>query len=206
MIKPDLATTARQQALVLCHDCLTLNGVNNRFCKRCQSRLHSRTKNSLQQTVALLLTGLLLYIPANLFPIMHTQILGRDSANTIVEGVILFWQQESYPIAAIIFIASVIVPLGKMLALGWLCFGVAYDRLGNARKQMTLYRITEFIGRWSMVDVFVVSVLVALVQIGHFMSIVPGIAAISFAAMVIITMVAAMKFDPRLIWDPKKNN
>ena len=132
---------------------------------------------------------------------MYTTKLGNRTGNTILEGVIIFWQQGSYPIALIIFVASVLVPIGKMLALAWLCAGVAHSRFNAHQKHLVLYRITEFIGRWSMVDVFVVAILVALIQVGSIMTILPGAAALAFAGMVITTMIAAHTFDPRLIWD-----
>ena len=184
-----------------CPVCFKLNTAHQICCINCHARLHSRKQQSLQYTIAFLITGLLLYIPANLLPIMHTTTLGSKSANTILEGVMIFWQQGSYPIALIIFVASVLVPIGKMLALAWLCIGVAYSRFNAHQKHLVLYRVTEFIGRWSMVDVFVVAILVALIQIGSLMTIVPGAAALAFAGMVISTMIAAHTFDPRLIWD-----
>ncbi|MCW8875519.1 MAG: paraquat-inducible protein A [Kangiellaceae bacterium] len=203
MIKFEFDVTASSNGKVInCHVCLTLNSCEHNECRICQSKLHSRNKHSLQNTIALLFTGFLFYIPANVMPIMYTNLLGQKTGNTILGGVITLWQQGSYPIALIIFIASVLVPIGKMIALAWLCYGVATDRFSSYQKHHTLYRLTEFIGRWSMVDVFVVAILVALIQMGNLMSIYPGVAAIAFAGMVIATMLAAMTFDPRLIWDP----
>lgn len=195
-------TASSHGKMINCHVCLTLNHAALNICDVCQTKLHSRNKHSLQNTIALLFTGFLFYIPANLMPIMYTNLLGQKTGNTILGGVISLWQQGSYPIALIIFIASVLVPIGKMMAIAWLCYGVAVDRFNSHIKHHTLYRLTEFIGRWSMVDVFVVAVLVALIQMGNLMSIYPGVAAVAFAGMVITTMMAAMTFDPRLIWDP----
>ncbi|WP_419811185.1 paraquat-inducible protein A [Bacterioplanoides sp.] len=132
---------------------------------------------------------------------MITSTLGVSSSDTILSGVVYFWMHGDYPIALIIFIASVVVPLVKLLALIWLCYTVHHGRQQTPRRRTHLYRITEFIGRWSMVDVFVVALMVALVQLGNLMSIMPGPAALAFAAVVIITMFAAKNFDPRLIWD-----
>lgn len=152
--------------------------------------------------MALLITSLILYIPANLLPIMYTNYLGAKVANTIVGGVLTLWSQGSYPIAIIIFVASVFVPVGKILALGWLCYTVKYNKVRSHQRSHELFRLTEFIGKWSMVDIFVVTVLVALIQMGNFMSILPGEAAIAFGALVITTMLAAFAFDSRLIWEP----
>ncbi len=155
---------------------------------------------SIQTTWALLITAVLLYIPANLLPIMVTDTLGNEAPSTIVGGVILLWKAGSYPIAMIIFIASVLVPVAKIAILCWLNFGVQFDRQELKRERMKWYRFTEFIGRWSMIDVFVVAVLVSLIQLGNVMSIHPGHAVVAFCAVVIVTMLAAMSFDTRLIW------
>ncbi|WP_444996388.1 paraquat-inducible protein A [Aliikangiella sp. IMCC44359] len=202
MNKKRLTISASNSQLKNCHVCLTLHPFSDTHCKLCKSKLHSRNKNSLQNTVAWLITGFILYLPANLMPIMYTNLLGQKTGNTILGGVISLWQHGSYPVAAIIFIASVLVPVGKFFAISWLCFGVAKQKFNSHQKNIELYRVTEFIGRWSMVDVFVVAILVALIQMGNIMTILPGIASIAFAGMVIATMLAAISFDPRLIWDP----
>ncbi|MDC0602274.1 paraquat-inducible protein A [Aliiglaciecola sp.] len=155
---------------------------------------------SIQRTWALLFTSVLLYIPANVLPIMNTRFLGNDEPSTILGGVILLWQSGSYPIALVIFIASVIVPVGKLIILIWLNYTVQTRQTGKHSERIYWYRVTEFIGRWSMVDVFVVAVLVSLIQLGNTMSILPGPAAIAFCGVVILTMLAAMTFDTRLIW------
>ncbi|MFT4940816.1 MAG: paraquat-inducible protein A, partial [Paraglaciecola sp.] len=161
---------------------------------------------SIQTTWALLITSILLYIPANVLPIMHTSLLGSEEPSTILGGVILLWQMGSYPIAAVIFIASVFIPVAKLIILCWLNYTVqiGFDRHHNER--IFWYRITEFVGRWSMVDVFVVAVLVSLIQLGNIMSIHPGYAALAFCGVVIVTMLAAMSFDSRLIWKNDKVN
>ncbi|GAA0853324.1 paraquat-inducible protein A [Aliiglaciecola litoralis] len=159
-----------------------------------------RPSNSIQRTWALLITSMLLYIPANLLPIMNTRFLGSEEPSTILGGVILLWQSGSYPIAAIIFIASVVVPVGKLVILTWLNYSVQRNIDSKHNERIFWYRVTEFIGRWSMVDVFVVAVLVSLIQLGNTMSILPGPAAIAFCGVVVLTMLAAMTFDTRLIW------
>lgn len=166
---------------------------------KCDSKVHHRKTNSLQVTWALLITSIILYIPANFLPIMHTTFLGKETGSTITGGVILLWSHGSYPIALIIFLASVFIPVGKIIALIWLCMSGSNVKL--AAQKTKLYRLTEFIGRWSMVDVFVVAVLVALIQMGNIMSIHPGLGALAFAGMVIVTVFAADSFDPRLMWD-----
>lgn len=169
------------------------------------THLHSRREHSVQITWALLCTAILLYFPANMLPIMYTHFLGEETASTILEGVLLLWEHGSYPIALIIFIASVLVPVGKLIALGWLCYSTKIKGGESLHHKAQVYRITELIGRWSMVDVFVVAVLVALIQQGKIMSIYPGWGAIAFAGMVIVSVLAALSFDPRLIWDSFDN-
>lgn len=194
--------TALSRKRCSCHICLSLNPLNAHCCEFCGERLHSRNKNSMQNTIALLVTSIVLYIPANILPIMYTQYFGEKTASTIFGGVLTLWSQGSYPIALIIFFASVLVPVAKIVALSWLCYSVLSNRYRSYKKNHRLYRLTEFVGRWSMVDVFVVAILVALIQMGSFMSVHPGEAALAFGALVITTMIAAITFDSRLIWEP----
>ena len=165
----------------------------------------SNPSQSIQTTWALLATSILLYIPANTLPIMHTSLLGNDQPSTILGGVILLWQMGSYPIAVVIFIASVFVPVAKLCILCWLNYSVQVGLQVQNKQRIFWYRMTEFVGRWSMVDVFVVAVLVSLIQLGNIMSIHPGYAALAFCAVVILTMLAAMSFDSRLIWSQGQN-
>jgi paraquat-inducible protein A len=155
---------------------------------------------SIQTTWALLFTSILLYIPANILPIMHTSVLGSDDPSTILGGVILLWEMDSYPIAIIIFIASVFIPVAKIVILCWLNYSVQRKQQHANSERIFWYRITEFVGRWSMIDVFVVAVLVSLIQLGNIMNALPGHAALAFCGVVIFTMLAAMSFDSRLIW------
>jgi len=127
--------------------------------------------------------------------------LGSNEQSTILGGVATFWEMKAYPIAITIFVASVLIPGLKLLALGWLCALAAGWFTINPRLATKIYWLTELVGRWSMVDVFVVAILVALIQLGNLMSITPGAAALSFGIMVILTMLAAQAFDPRIIWD-----
>ena len=159
----------------------------------------------IQQTWALLLTSVILYIPANVLPIMHTRLLGQEEPSTILGGVILLWQSGSYPVATVIFVASVMVPVAKLLILSWLNYSIQKGFQGKNSERIFWYRVTEFIGRWSMIDVFVVAILVSLIQLGNTMRILPGSAALAFCGVVILTMLAAMTFDTRLIWHDSRN-
>jgi len=152
-------------------------------------------------TWALLISAIAMYLPANIFPVMAVTSLGNTQADTIMSGVIYFLSHGDWPLALIIFIASVLVPLLKMIALTYLLLSVQRKSPVRKLQRTKLYRITELVGRWSMVDIFVVALLVALVQIGNLATIEPGIGAIAFAAVVILTMLAALRFDARLIWD-----
>jgi paraquat-inducible protein A len=160
---------------------------------------------SIQTTWALLFTSILLYIPANTLPIMHTHVLGSDQPSTILSGVILLWKMGSYPIAIIIFIASLFIPAAKIIILCGLNYSVQAKHQHASSERIFWYRITEFVGRWSMIDVFVVAVLVSLIQLGNVMNVLPGHAVLAFCGMVICTMLAAISFDSRLIWyQPEK--
>ncbi|MCW8091356.1 paraquat-inducible protein A [Alteromonas sp. ASW11-130] len=160
---------------------------------------------SIQRTWALLLTATLLYIPANILPIMTTSIFGRSEPSTIIGGVIALWEMGSYPIAIIILIASVVVPVAKILILAWLNLSVQSGMLNNPQVRIKYFRLVEWIGRWSMIDVFVVAILVALIQLGNTLSIYPGPAALAFCAVVFVTMLAAITFDARMIWQNRKS-
>ncbi|MGF1691090.1 PqiA/YebS family transporter subunit [Photobacterium kagoshimensis] len=194
-----------------CHVCAQLNPPldvavvhKHTKCYRCGSRLHPYDPTaSLQRAWALLLTSMVFYIPANLYPMMYTVSLGQTEGSTIMGGVVLLWKLGSYPIAFVIFFASVIIPLAKMMALVWLFVHAKRGNQSSAQQaiqSLKIYRMTEFIGRWSMIDIFVVAILVALVQLQNLMAIFPGPAALSFAAVVVFTMLSAMSFDPRVFW------
>jgi paraquat-inducible protein A len=197
--------TARSLGLVACRICGKVHrsppaGLTG-SCVRCGSRLHSRKPASLQRTWALLLTGILLYVPANIYPIMTTEMLGRPEDNTIIQGVVVLWHHRSYFIAVVVFIASVMVPVLKFLVLSYLLASVERGAGMTRRDKLALFHVTEIIGPWSMVDVFVVALLVALIQMGGIATVRPGVAAFAFAGMVAVTMLAASAFDPRLLWD-----
>jgi paraquat-inducible protein A len=147
-----------------------------------------------------LITSAILYFPANFLPITYNRVLGKESENTILGGAVILWEHGDKPIAVVIFVASVLVPLGKMTVLSWLCLSVQLGSNFALTQKTKLYRVTEFVGRWSMIDVFVVAILVALIQLGNIMTVRPGVAAVAFAAMVVTTMLASLSFDPRLLW------
>ncbi|MEM6582232.1 MAG: paraquat-inducible protein A [Pseudomonadota bacterium] len=199
------AERAIERNLVSCHLCHKLSDASLHTCPRCGEDLHLRKSNSVQRTLALLITASVLYIPANILPIMVTDQFGTATNSTILGGVVLLIDMGSIPIAAIIFIASVMVPLGKLLALFYLCYLASSAKPIGARQSTTMYRITELIGKWSMVDVFVVAILVALVHLTGLLVILPGAAAVAFAGVVMVTIVAAESFDPRIIWDHQES-
>jgi paraquat-inducible protein A len=189
--------------LLACHHCSTAwqGAAEGQACARCGSRLHRRKPASLQRTWALLLAAYLMYLPANLLPVMVTSSLINTQVDTILSGIIYFWVTGAWHLAVIVFVASFLVPLFKLAALTTLV--VMAQRRSRARKleRARLYRVVEFIGRWSMLDVFVVSLMAGLVRIDGIaeVSAGPGIAA--FGAVVVLTMLASLSFDPRLIWD-----
>jgi len=197
----DPESGALESGLLGCHICGALNDAGRHRCSRCAGHLHARKPGGLNRTWALLVTSAILYIPANVYPIMDTVMFGDGSPSTILGGVALLWSMGSYPIAAVIFFASVVVPLVKIMALFWLCYMVQQGKGDSPLGKLKLYRMTEFVGRWSMIDVFVVAILAGLIRLDNLMTIYPGPAAVAFAGVVLITMVAAMSFDPRLIWD-----
>jgi len=174
-------------------------------CPRCGTRLHSRKPNSIHRTWALVLAALIFYIPANVLPVTTVISFGKGQSDTIMSGVIYFIYSGMWPIALVIFVASVFVPLLKLLLLSFLLITVQRKTRWRQKDRTRLYRITEVIGRWSMVDIFVVTILVALVNLGALASIQAGPGAVFFCAVVIITMFAAMSFDPRLIWDTEES-
>lgn len=203
---PQTGLSGLSQGLRSCTCCTAILPAEQWECPRCHRHGHVRRKNSLQWTLALLLTAVLLYVPSNLLPIMITEALGSNETSTIMSGGILLWDMGSYPVALVIFIASIMVPSLKMLALAWLCWSAAGNGRQDNERLHVVYEIVEFVGRWSMIDVFVIAVLSTMVRIGQLMSVYPAIGAVLFALVVILTMLAAMTFDPRLLWDRPRDN
>jgi paraquat-inducible protein A len=198
-------TTALRAGLIGCHACSQVqklaHTVEKQRCSRCGTVMHPRNPDSIARTWALLLSAAILYIPANLYPILHTASIVGSEDDTIMTGVALFWNDGDIPLAAIIFIASILVPMLKLGTLAYLTWSVQTRSRFRPRQRTTLYRIVEKIGRWSMLDVFVVTLTVALVRFGSLAVITPGPGALAFACVVVLTMLASMQFDPRLMWD-----
>ncbi|WP_462152745.1 PqiA/YebS family transporter subunit [Pseudoalteromonas xiamenensis] len=198
----DKTQTASSQGIKCCPTCSQIS--KDAFCPRCHTLLYSRKPESLTKVSAWLATSIVLFFPANLLPIMNTQQLHESIPSTIFTGVLQLWDSGSYPIAIVIFIASIMIPVVKLVAIGVLLYQV--NQLSHARSHQytQIYRYIELIGKWSMIDVFVVIFLVSLVQLGVFMSVTADIGVLFFALMVFTQIMAVHYFDPRLIWDNPK--
>jgi len=192
---------AAAHGLAGCHTCGKVSPVSLGRCPRCGSRLHLRNPHSIQTTLALVVAATVLYIPSHLLPIMTVTELGDVTHNTIISGMLWFWRSEAYPIAIVIFTASILIPLLKIVALCWLCAAASGLVHPSPKALGRIYWFTELLGRWSMVDIFVVGILVSIVRLGNYMTVIPGPGALAFAGVVLLTMFAAMSFDPRLLWD-----
>jgi paraquat-inducible protein A len=173
----------------------------DRRCPRCKSRIEHRTPFSTEMTLALLIAGIVFYIPANLLPVMHTSGLLGEEDSTILGGILEFWRAGDWDIALLIFIASVAVPFTKFIAIGLLLFTVRQNSQWQQHQRTVLYRIVEFIGYWSMLDVIVVALTAALMQFQVLGAAEPRGGIAFFCAVVVVTMLSALSFDPRLIWD-----
>ena len=191
--------------IVVCNECHELNrqepDSTSQTCTRCGAIVHARRPNSIARTWALLIAASILYIPANILPIMTVSTLGQGSPDTIMSGVIQLVQHGMFPIAAVVFVASILVPTFKLVGIALLLFSVQRHQPLSARQRIVMYRFIEFIGRWSMLDIFVIAILVAVVNFGRLASVEANLGAAAFASVVILTMLAAVTFDPRLIWD-----
>ncbi len=204
--------TAKESNLALCPKCHKLNLLNGAGhykkiqCVRCHGFYRQRKSHSLQYTLAWNIAALIVFIPANLYPIMIISSLGIDDPSTILSGIGKFVDQGLYPIAAIIFTASIIVPLLKIIGLFVLVYRVHTGVRLRPDKHSKFYHVLEFLGPWSMLDVFVVALLVAVVELGFVTSVAAGPAINYFTLTVIFTMIAANSFDPRLLWDKKMND
>ena len=170
-------------------------------CPRCDARVHLRKPDSIARTWAFLIAAYVLYIPANVLPIMDTSSLFNAQRDTILSGVIYLWATGSWATALVVFIASIMVPILKLIVLTGLLISIQRRSHWRPHLRAMLYRIVSFVGRWSMLDIFVVTVLVALVQIQSVAVIKAGPGAFAFGAVVVLTIFAALSLDPRLIWD-----
>lgn len=198
--------TAARLGLAGCHSCGLVSSVAHSegpaHCPRCKAHLHPRKPGSIRRTWALVIAAYILYIPANTMSIMHTGSLFGAQKDTIISGVIYLWNSGSEPLAILIFIASIFVPLAKLLVLTFLAFTVQRQSPWRPHQRARLYRLVEVIGPWSMLDIYVLAILVTLIQFKSLATIDPGPGAVAFGAVVVLTLLASVSFDPRLIWDP----
>jgi paraquat-inducible protein A len=199
------AVTAMELGLQSCEACGLLSrplpGEEEGRCPRCDETLEFRKPGSLERTWAYLIAAAICYIPANLLPVLTTTTAGGADSDTILQGVVLLWSPTGWPLSLIVLIASIMIPSAKILALAYLLITVQRGSATNYGQRIRLYRMVKFIGRWSMVDVFVDTFTAALVQLQPLMSVEPGPGLFFFAAVVVLTMLAVESFDPRLIWD-----
>lgn len=201
----DPVLSARDAGLVACTHCGLLcrdaaADATNR-CPRCGARLHPRKPDSLSRSAAYLLAAAILYIPANLLPVMETSSMFGSEKDTILSGIVYFWTTGSQGLAALIFFVSIMVPMLKLGTMSVLAWSVRRPSAGSRRQRAVLFRIVEMVGRWSMLDIFVVALMVGLVHFQGLAVIEAGSGAAAFGAVVVLTMLAARSFDPRLIWD-----
>lgn len=201
--------TGSEAGLVLCTECHTIHHYEaemDQQCSCCGADLHQRKPDSINRTLALLITSIILYIPANLLTIMNVSYFGKDEPSTIMGGVILLIQMGSYAVAFVVFVASVLVPLFKMIGILLILLSLKYKINISDWQRIMMFRFIEFIGRWSMLDIFVISILAALVNITGLAEITAGPAATAFGSVVVLTMLAASSFDTRLLWDYKQRD
>lgn len=200
--------TAAGCGLMTCHSCGLLTksapDAHDASCPRCGARLHFRKPDSIARTWALLIAAMVLYIPANLLPVMNTSSLFGSEKDTIMSGVVYLWTSGAWALAVLVFIASIAVPMLKIIALLYLVVSTQSHSRWQPEQRTRIYRIVEFVGRWSMLDIYVITILVALVQFNALATISAGPASIAFGAVVVLTMFAALSFDPRLIWDTEE--
>ncbi len=202
---------ASSENLISCPSCKQLNKMPenisdevNLYCFKCGYKLNKNIKSDTTISWALLISAFILYIPANLLPVMNVVSLGKESASTIFEGVIHFAEIGSYGLAIIIFVASILIPMLKMLFLTILLLSVDLKLCSLLKLKTAIYRFLESIGKWSMIDVFVVALLVAMVNFGNLASVEVGEGTLSFASVVILTMLATSKFDSKWLWQDCK--
>ena len=199
-----MSATAANSGFILCEVCELLNRsrAGDCACARCGAELRARKANGFSRSWAFLIAAAALYVPANYLPVLHTGSVWGNQSDTILSGVLHLWNTGSEPLAIIVFVASIVVPAAKILSLSFLLVMAQRRSLWNPLQRAKLYRATHWIGRWSLVDIYVGGTLVALVHLGPFADIEPGPAAIPFGAVVVLTMLSSMSFDPRSTWDP----
>ncbi|MFB2642805.1 paraquat-inducible protein A [Shewanella bicestrii] len=187
--------------LCLCRVCRQLNSSDNRHCSRCEAELHVRDHSSLQKSWALLITAAILLVPANLYPITMLTNQGQVRHDTIFSGIIHLVHSDMLPIAIIVFIASILVPWVKIIGLATYLCAISFNLPISKKKLMVGFHVIEWIGRWSMLDLFVISLTVALVNMGQLLDAKPAPAATAFALVILLTQLAAKVLDTRLLWD-----
>lgn len=201
-------TMAAHAGLVSCEACQLLvqpaSNAEPGFCPRCGEELEFRRQASIETAWALLVAAAICFIPANALAVLNSTSFGATEPDTILGGVVFLYRSGSWHLALIVLVASFMIPLGKLLALAYLLISVQRGSVSRGRDRTRLYRVVEFIGRWSLLDIFVAAFTVALVQLQPVMSVAPGPGVLFFAAVVVLTMLAAEAFDPRLIWDAHK--
>lgn len=200
----DAIVSAKDVGIAGCHTCGLAVKMHNHGeveCPRCGSEVHYRKQNSISRAWALLIAAFVMYIPANTEPMMRTTALGNEEGDTIMSGVLYFLSAGEWYLAVVIFAASVMLPLAKIIAIGYILISIQRGSSTRHQEKTNLYKLAEFLGKWSMLDIFVVALMVTLVQLGNLTAINPGAACIAFASVVILTMFAEMALDPKLIWD-----
>lgn len=199
------AITGMQRGLQSCEGCGLLSrptpGADDGRCPRCDEQLEFRKRASIQRTWAYVIAAAICYVPANVLPVLTTTTAAGAESDTIMQGVVLLWSPTGWPLSIIVLIASIIIPSAKILALAYLLITAQRGSAANNEQRVRLYRMVAFVGRWSMVDVFVDTFTAALIQLQPLMSVEPGPGLIFFAAVVVLTRLAVEAFDPRLIWD-----
>jgi paraquat-inducible protein A len=200
------ALGAMQRGLQACETCHLLSrpvpGEDEGRCPRCDEVLDFRKPRSLERTAAYVAAPAICYVPANLLPVLTTTTAAGAESDTIVQGVVLLWSPTGWPLSLIVLVASIMIPVGKIVALAYLLLTVQRGSIENNEQRIRVYRVVELIGRWSMVDVFVDTFTAALIQLQPLMAVEAAAGLPFFAAVVVLTMLAAESFDPRLIWDP----
>lgn len=196
--------TARAEGLILCETCGLVcdpGCETHPHCPRCGAALHARKVDSIRRTWALLIAAAILYLPANLLPVMSTYTLFNTSHDTIMSGIVYFWNTGSPDLAILIFAVSIFIPMAKIFCMVLLLIAAQYGVDRGLRQRALMFRVIEFVGRWSMLDIFVITMTVGMVRFRSFATIDAGPGAAAFGAVVVLTMIAAHTFDPRLIWD-----
>jgi paraquat-inducible protein A len=196
--------SAAQAGFLLCLSCGQLarsSGSRIEHCPRCGERLSLRKPQSIARTTAYLIAAVILYVPANLLPIMHTSTLVGGEDDTIMSGVIVLVKTGSWPLALLVFFASIMVPMLKLIALALLVISIRQRWKSPPLGRLRLYRLVEFVGRWSLLDIYVLTLLVALVQLQALATVEPRPGAVAFGAVVVLTLLSARSFDPRLLFD-----